>query len=304
MTSWSNNTTKSYNPYLKQWLQFINNKQIQVQDAVLSTELGIEFLTHLFVKKKLGYSAVNSARSALSTIMVPQNNTTFGKQPLVKRLLKGMFRIRPALPRYTVTYDVAIVLNYLKMWTLEDITLKKLSLKTATLLCLLTSQRDQSLHELHLDYFHVDDTQMVFYIPAMLKTTRPTFHTQPLVMKRYPDDKNLCVVETVLKYIQLTQTIRDTRKLFISQVPPHKQVTTETISRWVKMVLKEAGIDTKTFTSGSTRSAATSCAKARGLSVHEIQEAAGWTNARTFAKHYDKHIKTNFGVAVMGCLQP
>ena len=244
---------------------------------------------------------MNNARSALSTIMETTDGITFGKHSLVKRLLKGMFRRKPSLPRYTVTYDAAIVLRHLSTIPLQNISLMSISQKLATLLCLLTSQRDQSLHELNIDYLYIDNIKMVFYIPAILKTTTPTFHTKPLVLKRYPV-KDLCVVETVIKYCEMTKDIRLDKQFFVATRPPHKGVTTETISRWVKDTLDEAGIDTFTFSSHSTRSAATSCAKAQGLSLREIRGAAGWTNSQTFAKFYDKEIVQNFGETVMSCL--
>ena len=57
-----------------------------------------------------------------------------------------------------------------------------------------------------------------------------------------------------------------------------------------------AGIDTAIFTAHSTRTASTSCAKAKGLPSHVIMEAAGWHSESTFAKFYNKCIiKENFG---------
>ena len=50
---------------------------------------------------------VNTARSALSSIFPAKDGTPFGKQPLTVRLLRGMFKQKPYLPRYTVTYDAA-----------------------------------------------------------------------------------------------------------------------------------------------------------------------------------------------------
>ena len=301
MDSWSTNTKKTYTPYLKEWAQYIQHKRIPLQVALTDVNVGIEFLTHLFYNRNISYSVVNNARSALSAIMDTNNGVTFGKEPLVKRLLKGMFRKRPQLPRYTVTYDAKAVLMHLSSLSLQNITLKQITQKTATMLCLLTSQRDQSLHELDINYLHIDDTKMVFYIPAILKTTTPTFHTKPLELKRYKN-KNICVVETVIKYCDMTKDIRLDDKLFVATVPPHKGVKTETISRWVRETLGEAGVDIVTFSSHSTRSAATSCAKAQGVSIKEIGEAAGWTNCETFARFYDRPIIKNFGEAVMSCL--
>ena len=134
MNSWSTGTKKCYSPYIKDWFAFCKHKNIDIQSAIKDTKVGIDFLTYLFRVKKLGYSAVNTARSALSTIIETGNSETFGKQPLVSRLLKGMFRERPALPRYTVTYDANIVLKFLRSIPLENITIKQLTQKVVTLL--------------------------------------------------------------------------------------------------------------------------------------------------------------------------
>ena len=62
---------------------------------------GINFLAEL-VDSGMGYSAVNTARSALSTILVVHESLTFGMHPLVKRFLKGVYEQKPSLPRYEV----------------------------------------------------------------------------------------------------------------------------------------------------------------------------------------------------------
>ena len=56
---------------------------------------------------------VNTARSALSSVFPEEDGTLFGKHPLIVRLLRGIFKQIPSLPRYTVTYDAAKVLQYI-----------------------------------------------------------------------------------------------------------------------------------------------------------------------------------------------
>ena len=110
-----------------------------------TTEMEIEFLTEYF-KTGVGYSSVNSARSALSSIIKPVCNVPFGKSPLVCRFLKGVFNIRPALPRYVTTWDVTKVFTFIKSKpTLTNCDLKTLSHRLAILLCLTTGQRDQTI---------------------------------------------------------------------------------------------------------------------------------------------------------------
>lgn len=67
----------------------------------------LDFLLERF-KKGLGYSALNTARSALSCIIAPKNMVSFGSQPLVVRFLKGVYESRPSVPRYVETWDVKL----------------------------------------------------------------------------------------------------------------------------------------------------------------------------------------------------
>ena len=49
-----------------------------------------------------GYSVINTARSALSTI-INVDNLSIGKHSLVKKFVRGVYNIKPSLPRYTVS---------------------------------------------------------------------------------------------------------------------------------------------------------------------------------------------------------
>ena len=99
-----------------------------------TTEIRIEFLTEYF-KTGVSYSSVNSARSALSSIIKPVCNAPFVKSPLVCRLLKWVFNIRPAFPRYAATWDVTKVFTFIKSKpTLTSCDLKTLSHRLAILL--------------------------------------------------------------------------------------------------------------------------------------------------------------------------
>jgi len=64
--------------------------------------------------------------------------------------------------------------------------------------------------------------------------------------------------------------------------------------KMVQEVLRLANIDNN-FKSHSTRSAATSAALAAGVSLKEINRAAGWTSSNAFARFYKRPITENFG---------
>ena len=56
----------------------------------------------------------------------------------------------------------------------------------------------------------------------------------------------------------------------LSHLKPHKEIQKSTLAGWVKIVLRKAVIDTSQFKAHSCRSAATSKAKAMGISLEGV----------------------------------
>ena len=298
MASWRTGTSKQYHTYLSRWKRFCDQRQINHSDA--SVENGIDFLALLF-QDGLGYSAINTARSALSTVLNTTSHTSFGTHPLVVRFLKGVFELKPSLPRYASIWDVGLVLDYLKtLAPLTELSLKTLTKKLTILLCLLTGQRCQTLTKLDTKLMQVTQEKYVFTIGEKLKTTKPGKHMEPIELEAYGDDANLCIVAHLRQYLTKTGPLRgNSSKLLISYIKPHQPVGSSTIGKWVKDILKDAGIDVATFSGNSARPAATSYGKASGMTLQEILKAGGWSNAQTFAKHYNKPITRNFGTNIL-----
>ena len=64
--------------------------------------------------------------------------------------MKGIFNLRPALPRQFAVWDPDIVLDYFSNLK-YDLSLKDLSEKLVILLCLLSGQRDQTVKTLNIN---------------------------------------------------------------------------------------------------------------------------------------------------------
>ena len=277
-----------YRPYLCKWQRYRCYRVIVPQRPSLAD--GINFLAALF-HSVAGYSAVNTARSALSSILPSYGGTTFGKTPLVSRLLKGVFELRPALPKYKTIWDVSLVLSTLENWELVNISLKDLSLKLAMLFALSTSQRIQTLKVLSVKNMTLTDSHCVFLIDSVLKTTRPGKHLTNIRLDAFTDNKNLCPVEHLKLYLNTTSKFRGPHtQLFLSYQKPHLPVSADTISRWIKTVMLKAGIDTKVFSAHSTRAASTSAAHKKGVPLDKIRATAGWSCQSTFTRFYHKPI--------------
>ena len=87
----------------------------------------------------LQYSALNTARSAISTVVTLAAEVSIGKHPLVTRFMRGVFQLQgPALPRYTETWNVGVVIKYLSnMEPKAELTMENLTKKLTMLLALL-----------------------------------------------------------------------------------------------------------------------------------------------------------------------
>jgi hypothetical protein len=165
-------TKKQYGTYVTKWKQFCDERKINWLDA--EVEQGIDFMAFLF-EHRLSYSAINSARSALSALFTPKDGTEFREHRLVCRFLKGVFEIKPYLPRYMGIWEVGQMLTYLRSLNVE-LTLKQLTHKLVMLLAILTGQRFQTLHKLDITLMQRLPEKFIFTIGTKLKHTRPGTH--------------------------------------------------------------------------------------------------------------------------------
>ena len=289
MASWRDGTSEQYHTYLKRWRQYCDDKDIDLFQPGVHN--GVEFLVSLY-NAGLGYSAVNTARSALSSLLILENNEKFGDHPLVVRCMKGIFELKPSLPKYNEIWDVRVVLDYLKTFGASSaLLLKELTLKLTMLLCLTTGQRGQTIHKFDINDIQDLDDRYRISVHEKLKQTKPGRHLEPIELLAFPEDKELCVVQHLREYIHLTDPLRkDHSQLLLSYVKPFKPVARDTVSRWVKQVLQSAGIDITKYSAHSCRAASTSNVKVKSLNIAEIMKCAGWSTASTFARFYDKSV--------------
>ena len=86
--SWTCGTQKQYQPYIKKWLEFCHGRESNPYDPPIATVL--DFLVSLLSEKGLGYSTLNTARSAISATVLPLNDVTIGSNPIISRFMKGI----------------------------------------------------------------------------------------------------------------------------------------------------------------------------------------------------------------------
>ena len=82
------------------------------------------------------------------------------------------------------------------------------------------------------------------------------------------------------------QDCKDNPDPLLSYYHPHRPTASSTVSRWLKYVLKAVGIDVSIYKGHSTRSAAASAAKLKGVSTSDILKVADWSRETTFTRFY------------------
>ena len=113
----------------------------------------------------------DTARSALSIVILLPDGGSFGYHPLVIRFMKGVFETRPSLPRYRDIWDVSLVLDYLQtLFPLKQLNLRDITLKTVMLVTLLSGQRCQTVYALTVSGMRNSDDSFVLKLLENLQT--------------------------------------------------------------------------------------------------------------------------------------
>ena len=286
LASLSNKTRKQYESALKQWTIFCRSQDADpLSDSV---PMVISFLTAKF-EQGLSYSSLNTIRSAISLILGSQ----LGTDDRVTRFFRGIYKLRPKKPKYDIVWDPNIVLRYLSnLFPNQNLSLELLTKKLVTLLALVTAHRFQTLSLINIYNITVNDDNIDIKIPEMIKTSGPNKLQPNLILPFFKDNMSICPAKTLLCYLDCTKIIRqECSTLIITLKKPYHAASTASISRWIKQVLNDSGLDTTKFTAHSTRHASTSKASKGGINIEVIRKTAGWTNrSSTFARFYNRPI--------------
>ena len=237
MSSWREGTRNQYESVLKQWIIFCSERNESTVPK--SARQLLEFLQKLF-NKGLGYSSLNTARSAISSLAIvndKDNNSTMGNNPLVRLFMRGVFIKRPQIPKTLTVWNPEKVLRLLKSWSpMKSISRKKLTFKTLMLMLLSTGHRGQTILSCNLTHVHVGHNKIVFLVDKLLKTSKPGCHISEVSLCSY-SDTNLCPVVYLKEYIKRTRKIRQSAQLFVKLSKPHDKISRATLRRWTKTTL-------------------------------------------------------------------
>lgn len=163
------------------------------------------FLTSLY-NKGLSYSAINTCRSTLSSMLGEINGVAIGQHKLVVNFMKGVSRLRPAAPRYSITWNPDAVLIYMRTLETNSCSLKELSLKLVGLLALATGQRVQTIVSIQISNILWGNPIQII-LPNMLKTTSVS-KSNPILVLPYFHELELCPATILVKYVERTKNLK------------------------------------------------------------------------------------------------
>lgn len=299
LASLSDNTLKQYNVSYKLWWQFCDSQLNNPINSSVSSVLS--FLTRQF-NAGCSYGSLNSHRSALSLLL----GNNIGSHDCVKRLLKGAFKLKPSRPKYTQTWDPQVVLDYVANWIPNNkLNLEKITKKLVILLALCTGHRVQTLSLIKLEDITFSNNLAKIIISDTIKTSGPGRDQPVLLLPYFRENLHICPATVLRDYISITENKRaqNRGKLLLTFRRPHKPATAQSISRWIKQVLSESGVDVSIFGAHSTRHASTSAAGRAGLNIDSIRKAAGWTSSsNAFAIFYNRTLIDDGNFARSVCL--
>lgn len=290
ISSLAKKTLQQYESCYKQWWQFC--KKHNFNPLSESIPVILQFLTNKY-QSGSAYGTINSMRSALSLLL--DKELSINKD--ISRFFKGIFRLRPSKPKYHDTWDPSIVLNYVtNLYPNASLNLDVLSKKLLILLALTTAHRLQTFSLITVENIEVNNDCIKIKVPQTIKTTKINSYQPLLILNFFNENQSICPAKTLCDYLDITKSLRKNHnKLFLTTKKPHSPASTQTLSRWIKDVLFESGINTSTFTAHSTRHAATSAAHRKGLNINLIKSTAGWSQkSKNFATFYNLPLEDNF----------
>ena len=275
LASWRTKSSQSYESHFWKWVRWCTEwGHNPISGPVADVA---NFLAYLHEESYQSRS-LNSFRLAISSVLDTVDGMEVGNHPMISRLLKGA---RPPLPRYTSTWDVQVVLRYIEdLGPSASLSLKLLTLKLVMLMALTRPSCSADLASLQLDRRHYKPEGIAFLTAVLAKQSSQGRTLRKFFFPSFPENDTLCPVETLHHYERSTAALwpKGINKLYVAIQKPHQPVASCTIAKWLKEILRLAGIDVSIFSGHSVRGASTSAAAGAGITMKDIMQAADWSS--------------------------
>ena len=312
-------TRQIYHHHWEAWKKWC--KASGIKDPTLPCARHVaNYLAQLSQEEGLSAATLKTKRAAIASVLSAAGRKLVTEDKAVSEVIKGAENLQPRKNKFVPEWDLAIVLNFLKsneMKNNKSLSLNLLTFKTVFLIALASGRRASEithLSGLKGDVTHDPDGSIYLkFLPDFLAKNQkpgdlsPSIKIKPLTLAVDPlqEDISLCPVRALKSYRARSSKIRSPtqRALFISINPSNtKDVTRATVSRWLKVSIKnayaayeglthredgsqDANLVSRNARSHEIRAWATTMASTT-TPIAQVMQAAYWRSSSVFAKHY------------------
>ena len=189
LNSWRSKSSKSYDSLFGRWNRWCSERGSDPFSELISEVAN--FLASLY-QEGYQYNSVNAYRSAISSVHDRADGVPVGQHPVITRLIKGIFNVRPPIPRYSSTWDVQLVLNFLQTQGKSEALPLKMLTKKFFLLAITRPSRSADLSQLDTSRMR-SGVNSVSFIPSTL--AMQSRHGKPIesfFFPSFPPNPILC----------------------------------------------------------------------------------------------------------------
>lgn len=271
-----------------------------------------DFFLWLFEVKGLTPSTIKGYRSTIADtyrhLGLPDPGSDRDLSDLVANLDRRRPAVRSLVPRWNLPW-VLTWLNSERFEPLQMAPLRDVTLKTCFLLALATASRVSEIHafSVHPDCLQrrTDGSIQLITDPQFIAKNRlPSVGNQKvcLIPLKSADASPIVRLQDPVRalkiYIKRTRETRNGRtRLFIPIRRDKEDITVQTISSWLRTVIREAyeelspdGAKRLRIRAHEVRAVAASVAFQRNCSIRDIVESVGWRSESTFARFYLRNL--------------
>ena len=243
-----------------------------------------------------------------NTLKMVRGAPSPGSDPVLAELIRSFELARPVSRSLAPKWDLSVVLTSLTRAPFEPLGSASrchLTWKVVFLLTFATAKRRSEIHALSVDpqslRFNSDGSVSLAFQPGFLsKNQLPSVLPPPMVVPslsascgRDDSDRSLCPVRALKFYLKATSVSRGSRQRLFLPLIGSGDISTATISRWVKATIKFAysqlspqDLTLLQVRPHELRALSSSWAFYNHAPLEDVLSAAFWRSATTFSSFY------------------
>lgn len=278
-----------------------------------SSQKFADFLVYLRQTCKLSVTAIKGYKAMLNGVFAFKG-FNLSSDPVLQEVVKACSRQAHRTRSRAPSWNVDVVLKALTgppFEPLRQASLRDLTRKTLFLVALATAKRVGELQALSKTTATQGEDLLLSYLPEFVAKTETGLNPVPREFRlrslastvgREDEERFLCPVRALRKYLQATSAPSRPRNLFVSVRSPNRPMSKAAISFFLRDIIKEShqsfpvelGLLLK-VRAHDIRGIAASMLLWKNSSISSILEAACWKTPSVFADYYLKDIQRQEG---------